>query len=122
MRWPKLDQNDITNEGQEMGNLGSYQDIVTAAKEAGGVQSLIKMIESQAVSKAAPSIYAKGFGTGVALASAGVALVGAGAVAGKKFLHQRKADQEVAEEAKTQLASEIAVLQGGAGDGGSQPG
>lgn len=105
-----------------MGNLGPYQDIVTAAKEAGGVQSLIKVIENQAVSKAAPSIYAKGVGAGVALAGVGVALVVSGAVAGKKFLHQQKADQKVAEEAKMQLASEIAVLEGEAGDDGSQPG
>lgn len=98
-----------------MSNLGPYQDIVTAAKNAGGVPSLIKIIQSQAVSKAAPSIYAKGAGTGLAI---GVALT----VSYKKFLDQRKADLKVAEEAKTQLASEIAVLEGEAGDDGSQPG
>lgn len=105
-----------------MGNLGPYQDIVTAAKQAGGVQSLIKMIEKQAVSKAAPAIYAKGLGTGAALASASAVLAVSGAVAGKKYLDQRKTDQKAAEEAKTQLASEIAVMEGQAGDDGSQPG
>lgn len=98
-----------------MGNLGSYQDIVTAAKQAGSVQSLIKMIENQAVSKAAPAIYAKGVGTGAALAVASAVLAVSGAVADKKYLEQRKADQKAAEEAKTQLASVIAVLEGQAG-------
>lgn len=101
-----------------MGNLGLYQDFATAAKQVGGVQSLIKIIERQAVSNAAPSIFAKGGGAGLAL---GVALT-VSTVSYMKFLDQRKADQKVAEEAKTQLASEIAVLEGEAGEDGSQPG
>ncbi|REK78007.1 hypothetical protein DVG80_32325 [Rhodococcus erythropolis] len=101
-----------------MGNLGLYQDLVTAAKQAGGVQSFLKTIQSQAVSKVAPSIYAKGYATGT---GAGLALGVALTVSYMKFLDQRKADQKVAEEAKAQLASEIAVLEGEAGDDGSQP-
>ncbi|AKE01295.1 MULTISPECIES: hypothetical protein [Rhodococcus erythropolis group] len=114
-------QNDTTDEGQEMGNLGPYQDFATAAKQVGGVQSFIKIIQKEAVSKAEPAIFAKGFGTGAAFVSVSAVLVASGAVAGKKYLEQRKADQKAAEEAKTQLASEIAVLEGQAGYDGSQP-
>ena len=105
-----------------MGNLGPYQDFVTAAKQVGGVQSFINIIEKEAVSKAAPAIFAKGLGTGAALASASAVLAVSGAVAGKRYLEQQKADQKAAEEAKTQLASEIAVLEGQAGYDDSQPG
>lgn len=98
---------------------------MTAAKQAGSVESLIKMIEKPAVSKAAPAIYAKGLGTSAALASANAVLASANAVlavsgvgAGKKYLDQQKADQKAAEKAKTQLASEIAVPAGEVGSRG----
>jgi hypothetical protein len=48
-----------------MGNLGRYQDIVTDAKLAGGVDNLIAAIESKAVAVAAPRILALGAGGGV---------------------------------------------------------
>lgn len=91
---------------------------MTAAKQAGSVESLIKMIEKPAVSKAAPAIYAKGLGTSAALASANAVLAVSGVGAGKKYLDQQKADQKAAEKAKTQLASEIAVPAGEVGSRG----
>lgn len=47
-----------------MGNLGRYQDIVTDAKRAGGVDNLIAAIESNAVAGAAPRLLAAGAGAG----------------------------------------------------------
>lgn len=47
-----------------MGNLGRYQDIVTDAKRAGGVDNLIADIESNAVAGAAPRLLAMGAGAG----------------------------------------------------------
>lgn len=96
-----------------MSNLGPYQDITTAAKAAGGVDLLIKAIEKGAVQKAAPSLLGTGLGAGVAL--------GVGASLGvKRWLDQRQADKEAAEEAKVQLASEVEFLAGAAGDDASQ--
>lgn len=96
-----------------MSNLGAFQEITTAAKAAGGVDHLIKAIEKGAVQKAAPSLLATGLGAGVAL-GVGVSL------GAKRWLGQRKADQDAAEEAKTQLASEIEVVSGAPGDNDSQ--
>lgn len=61
-----------------MGNLGRYQDIVTQAKNLGGVANLIKTIESGAVSKAAPGMHGKGvtIGAAIMLGVAGVKRVG----------------------------------------------
>jgi hypothetical protein len=47
-----------------MGNLGKYQDIVTDAKRAGGVDNLIADIEGSAVAGAAPRLLAVGAGAG----------------------------------------------------------
>lgn len=47
-----------------MGNLGKYQDIVTDAKRAGGVDNLISEIEDNAVAGAAPGLIAVGAGVG----------------------------------------------------------
>ncbi|WP_141013068.1 hypothetical protein [Nocardioides sambongensis] len=47
-----------------MGNLGKYQDIVTEAKRAGGVDNLIADIEGNAVAGAAPFLLAIGAGGG----------------------------------------------------------
>lgn len=47
-----------------MGNLGKYQDIVTDAKSAGGVDNLIADIEGSAVADAAPRLLAIGAGAG----------------------------------------------------------
>lgn len=95
-----------------MSNLGAFQEITTAAKAAGGVDLLIKAIEKGAVQKAAPPLLATGLGAGVAL--------GVGASLGvKRWLDQRQAGKEAAEKAKVQLASEIEVLAGAAGDDAS---
>ena len=59
-----------------MSNLGLYQDIVTAAARSGGVENLIRKIESGAVTRAAPGLFWKGAGIGVfgTLAVGGMAL------------------------------------------------
>ncbi|MBT0995474.1 hypothetical protein KIN34_14400 [Cellulomonas sp. DKR-3] len=59
-----------------MSNLGRYQEIVTESARAGGVDKLIKSIESGAVAKATPGLVGKGVGLGVLLAgTAGVAVI-----------------------------------------------
>ena len=56
-----------------MSNLGPYQEIVTAAARVGGVENLIRTIESAAVARAAPGLLGKGAGIGalVTLAAGG---------------------------------------------------
>lgn len=54
-----------------MGNLGKYQDIVTDAKRAGGVDNLIADIEGNAVAGAAPRLLAMGAGAGALALLAG---------------------------------------------------
>jgi hypothetical protein len=82
-----------------MGNLGKYQDIVTAAKAVGGVENLIGKIETGAVDKAAPGLVAKGaaIGAGVVLGAA------AAAAAGKRYWARRKARIAIADDAKDEL-------------------
>ena len=83
-----------------MGNLGSYQDIVTEAHRAGGVEQLIESIEKAAAARAMPRAFAAG-----ALVT-GVLAVGAGAVV--KVLRERMAAREAkASEAKARLADAI---------------
>jgi hypothetical protein len=97
-----------------MSNLGPYQEITTAAGKVGGIDRYLEIIQKTAVQRAAPSMYATGLGVGAA--------IGVGATLGvKRWLDLRQADQEAAEEAKMQLASEIEVLAGAAGDDTSQP-
>lgn len=48
-----------------MSNLGMYQDLTTAAARLGGVENLIRAIETGAVAKAAPALLGKGAGMGV---------------------------------------------------------
>lgn len=86
-----------------MSNLGPYQDIVTSAKAAGGVPSLVRTIEEKAVSLAAPGIYAKGLGSGLLIS---VAAAAAG-LAGKRYWDRRKSDFQIAVEAKEQLVAEL---------------
>lgn len=83
-----------------MGNLGKYQDIVTAAKRLGGVNNLIETIEAGAVAKAAPRLLRKG-------AAVGALLGAAGAAAGKHLWDKYKAREVAANEAKEQLKAEI---------------
>lgn len=69
-----------------MGNLGEYQDIVMAAKEAGGVDKLIEQIEKGAVSRAAPRIRM----TGALVGALGTAATGVAAVVAKPSPKKRK--------------------------------
>ena len=46
-----------------MSNLGRYQDIVTDAKRAGGVDALIQIIEDTAVAGKRPTLVGLGFGS-----------------------------------------------------------
>jgi len=55
-------------ERNRMSNLGPYQDITTAAKQAGGVDAWIKTIEDTAVAERAPAIFGKGAGAGLLVA------------------------------------------------------
>ncbi len=81
------------------GNLGLYEWIVTQAKIEGGVENLIKTIESGAAKKALKE-------AGPVLVGVGV-LVGAGAMkgidAGKNAWVKYKQSQAAADEAKEQL-------------------
>lgn len=86
-----------------MGNLGAYQDIVTNAKAAGGVEKLIVSIEKSAAAKAMP----KAFAAGVAVS----ALAAAGVTAIVKQVSQRTETREAeAHEAKAQLTAELGDL------------
>lgn len=79
-----------------MGNLGRYQDIVTDAKRAGGVDELIADIEGNAVAGAAPGLLAVGVGAG--------ALVVLAARWSARRYQEWKSGREVhAEEAKARL-------------------
>jgi hypothetical protein len=82
-----------------LGNLGSYQDIVVAAKEVGGVNKLIEQIGEGAVSKAAPRIFGEGALVG--------ALGTAAAMAAKRYLDNKKAREALAEDAKAQLKAAV---------------
>ena len=100
-----------------MGNLGKYQDIVTAAKRVGGVENLIKIIENGAVAKAAPKIFAKGAGVG--------ALGALGATLGIRRYSEWRAEREAsANLAKAQLRAGVEHAAGSdAGEaGGPQAG
>ena len=84
----------------QMGNLGMYQEVVTAAKRVGGVENLIKIIEDSAVAEATPRLLAKG---------AGVGAIGALAtVAGVRRCSEWKAERAArAHLAKAQLRAEV---------------
>lgn len=47
-----------------MSNLGPYQEFVTDAARMGGVENMIRTIESGAIAKAAPVLLVKGAGIG----------------------------------------------------------
>ena len=86
-----------------MGNLGRYQDIVTEAKLAGGVDALITIIEDTAVADRAPGIFGKGVGAGLL-----IACVVGGGVRTARFLGIRKRDRRtLRDEARAQLKAEI---------------
>lgn len=79
-----------------MGNLGKYQDIVTDAKRAGGVDNLIAAIEGNAVAGAAPRLLAVG-------ASAGAFVVLAGRWSARRYGEWKSVREDRAEAAKAQL-------------------
>ena len=83
-----------------MGNLGSYQDIVTEAHRLGGVEQLIESIEKAATTRAVPRAFASG-----AVATAVLALgVAAAARAWSKRVARHEAE---AEDAKVRLTDVI---------------
>ncbi|MCD0453347.1 hypothetical protein LO762_29820 [Actinocorallia sp. API 0066] len=105
-----------------MGNLGKYQDFTTEAKLAGGVENLIEIIEKAAVASKSAGLRAQGAGLGIA----GVLVVGGAAVATRRFLRSKAADEALAREAKIRLKTEAEEpkhsLEGGQDEGGSDGG
>lgn len=83
-----------------MGNLGRYQDIVTDAKRAGGVDNLIADIEGNAVAGAAPRLLAVGAG-------AGALVVLAARWSACRYQEWKSGREARAEEAKTQLRAVV---------------
>jgi len=98
--------------GHPLSNLGRYQDIVSAAAEAGSVDNLIKNIEDNAVSKSAPRIFL----VGAVAATAAWAL---GTAAMKHFLDERRARELLSNEAKEQLRA-VAEYAGDENDSDSE--
>jgi hypothetical protein len=94
-----------------LGNLGDYQGIVVAAKEAGGVDKLIGQIEKGAVSKAAPRIFGTGALVGVALGAATFIAP----MACKRYVNVKTAREALAEDAKAQLQAAVEDSPGGEG-------
>ncbi|MDY7528149.1 MULTISPECIES: hypothetical protein [unclassified Cryobacterium] len=80
-----------------------YEEITRLAKQLGGVDNLIKNIETGAVTKAAPKLMAAG-ALGAGVVYAGVR----GVVKGGKFLARKyKAHQVAASDAKNQLKAKF---------------
>ena len=83
-----------------MGNLGKYQEIVTDAKRAGGVDNLITGIESNAVAGAAPRLLAMG-------AVAGALVVLAARWSARRYGEWTSGREARAETAKAQLRAAV---------------
>jgi hypothetical protein len=97
-----------------MSNLGAYQDFVTDAKQLGGVQSYLRLLEANAVANAAPRLYARAvILTLVALG--GMAALGLEA---KRRLQARDTLRCEADAAREQLVT--ATQQAAEGNGGPQ--
>lgn len=88
-----------------MSNLGAYQEIVTAAAQMGGVENMIRSIESGAVAKAAPALLGKGAGIGalVTLAAGGVYF------GGRRLWSMYEARADAGEASKEQLRAVLDV-------------
>lgn len=86
-----------------MGNLGRYQYITTAAKEAGGVDKLISAIKKAAVDDAALKLRVQGLGIGVT----GTLVFGGAAAAAVRLRGAKKARQERGEEAEKLLKEKL---------------
>ncbi len=89
-----------------MSNLGAYQEFVTAAARMGGVENMIRTIESGAVAKAAPALLGKGAGIGalITLAAGGGIYFG-----GRRLWSMYVARADAAEAAKEQLRAVLDV-------------
>ncbi|MEW2287062.1 hypothetical protein [Streptomyces sp. NPDC047841] len=99
-----------------MGNLGKYQDIVEAAKRAGGVDALIKIIQDAAVAKAYPGVFRKGAAVGAGAGVVGTLVVGGVAVTVRRFLDDKRAREALANEAEKQLKAEVEKSMSSDGD------
>ncbi|MGX1976025.1 hypothetical protein [Streptomyces kronopolitis] len=89
--------------GGKMGNLGRYQEITTAAKEAGGVDLLISAFKKAAVDDVALKLRVQGVG----IAVTGALVVGGAVAAASRFRGTNKARQERAEEAEKLLRAKL---------------
>jgi hypothetical protein len=89
--------------GGKLSNLGAYQAITTAAKEAGGVDKLISVIKKAAVADAALKLRVQGVGIGVT----GTLVVGGAVAAASHFRGVKKARREQAEEAEKLLKAKL---------------
>ncbi|XKH58545.1 hypothetical protein LG293_15950 (plasmid) [Citricoccus nitrophenolicus] len=82
-----------------MSNLGRYQDITAIAKQAGGVDSMLRAVGEGAVAKAAPSLLAKGGAVGAGLVAAGWA--------GSELWRRRKERLAKAEAAEQEIRAAV---------------
>lgn len=103
-----------------MGNLGRYQDIVTEAKLAGGVDAWIKILEDAAVADRSSASFANGAAVGVLAAC----LMGGGAVAARNLWARKRDRRDLSDAARRHLRAEIAISAGvrGANDDSSPNG
>ncbi|MCY0954152.1 hypothetical protein [Streptomyces sp. H27-S2] len=88
-----------------MGNLGAYQDITVEAKNAGGVEELIKQIQDAAAKNAFP----RAFVIGAASAAAMSVLFKAGM---KRYRNAKSNRDACAAEATEQLKAKIEASDG----------
>jgi negative regulator of sigma E activity len=79
-----------------VGNLGPYQDFVTNAKAAGGVEKLIESIEKSAAMKAMPKAFAAGVGVTAAATLGVTAIV-------RRYSERSDAQEAEADFAKAEL-------------------
>lgn len=89
-----------------MGNLGRYQDIVTEAKLAGGVDAWIKILEDAAVADRSSKSLAKGVGLGLLVAG----VMGGVAGSARALWVQNRDRRALIDEARAQLKAEIEAL------------
>lgn len=82
-----------------MSNLGKYQELTTAAAQAGGVDQLIKNIEAGAVAKAEPKLLLEGSLIAVLTCSA---LIGIGGAVRQQW-RKRQTKLKEAENAKRKM-------------------
>ena len=82
-----------------MSNLGRYEEIVKQAKDAGGVDALIRVLEEAAIRERAPQIFGKGLAAGALLVS--------GLVGGVKLVASRKRARHEVQNARADLRSAL---------------